>query len=192
MTPAVKDVVRKTWLDGLFDAVLAEFNRLLEARGETHPRGPVTKLFEDAVDNVIKEPFALELFSGSSVADDRLDERNIFALGVLSGQRLLERGLSIVRETWLGGLFDGVLAEFNRLFDERELTHSYRPVNQLFTNAVENVINESFRLKGFSGISTAEDYFGARNIFALGALAGQRLLKLGTPLIPVPDPGELQ
>ncbi len=166
-------VVRNTWLDGLFDAVLAEFNRLLEARGETHPRGPVTKLFEDAVGNVIKEPFTLEAFSGFSVSDDREAARNIFVLGVLLGQRLLQLiGLTIQSGTWLDKLYDAVIAEHEKLLEE---IPPWSPWSKLFDDAVGNVIDKAFSFKIFSSASPADDCVVARNIFALGVLSGQRL-----------------
>ncbi len=186
------DIVRTSWLDGLFDRVVAEFNRLVKESSKGYPSGPVTKIFEDAVGSVITKSFTCEAFSGCNVDDARLRELDVFAMGVLSGQRVFQLiGLDIVVGSWLDGLFNRLWTEYERLQQESQ---GVGPIALLIKTAVENLITEPFRFEIFQSAQTPvpENLMGALSIFSLGVLSGQRLIKMGHGFKPVPDRDKLQ
>jgi hypothetical protein len=190
---SMKSDIDQTCVHGLFDRVSQEFNKLVEESGEDYPCGPITKTFEDAVGNIIKDPFTYEEFGGSKLAANRRNEVGVFTLGILSGQRIYEfMDLSIVLGTWLDGLFDRVLTEFERLMAE-----SYDAVASVILNmvaAVENIISEPFGFGIFQSSQTPvpDNLVGDYSLFVLGVLSGQKLVRMGYGLELVPHPEDLE
>jgi hypothetical protein len=91
------ELVRKTWLYGIFYRVRDEFDKLLDEEKKNNSHDPVGRIFCQAVDNVLT-PFQLESFVGYRPPDND-DDRKLFTafiLGIVSGQKFIKLGSPVV------------------------------------------------------------------------------------------------
>lgn len=98
----------------------------------------------------------------------------------------------LVRNTWLYGVFYRVRDEFDKLLDEEKKNNRHDPVGEIFTQAVDNVLNP-FHLESFVGYRMPDNDDDSKlfTAFMLGILSGQKLIELGPPVVLRADPDDL-